>query len=126
MDVDSGAHFEYREWEVRVEVTGAGEAFSGRADLLRKGEHKCRLVLSTTRLDATAARLALGTKARNFIDNWISRNESGQSPFSGLGCIAATRTAPGAGRGSFGSHPAGRFLDAGGGPPPDVVGQSSA
>ena len=81
---DDHADFNYREWMVRVEVTGAGEAFSGRADLLRKGQHKCRLVLSTSRLDATAATLALGTKARDFIDDWMSRNETGPSEFSDL------------------------------------------
>ena len=81
---DSGAEFDYRAWVVRVEVTGAGEAFSGRADLLWKGQHKCRLVLSTSRLDAGAARLALSTKARDFIDDWMSRNEAGQSQFSDL------------------------------------------
>ena len=81
---DSGSEFDYREWLVRVEVTGDGEAFSGRADLRRKGQHKCRLVLSTSRLDAGAARLALSTKARDFIDDWMSRNETGQSRFSDL------------------------------------------
>ena len=84
MLTDSGAEFDYRGWVVRVEVTGAGEAFSGGADLLRKGQHKCRLVLSSSRLDATAARLALGTKARDFIDDWMCRNETGQSQFSDL------------------------------------------
>jgi len=84
MTTDSGANFEYREWVVRVEVTDAGEGFLGGADLLRKGQHKCRLVLSTSRLDATAARHALGTKARDFIDDWLSRNETGQSRFSDL------------------------------------------
>jgi hypothetical protein len=84
MLADGGGEFDYREWIVRVEVTGAGEAFSGRADLLRKGQHKCRLVLSTSRLDSTAATLALGTKARDFIDDWMSRNETGQSQFSAL------------------------------------------
>ena len=84
MTTDSGADFEYREWVVRVEVTGVREALSGDADLIRKGQHKCRLVLSTSRLDATAARLALGTKARDFIDDWLSRNETGQSRFSDL------------------------------------------
>jgi len=84
MLADTGGEFDYREWVVRVEVTGAGDAFSGRADLLRKGQHKCRLVLSTSRLDATAARLALGTKARDFIDEWMSRHETGPSRFSDL------------------------------------------
>jgi hypothetical protein len=84
MASDDHADFHYREWVVRVEVSGAGEAFSGRADLLRKGQHRCRLVLSTSRLDASAARLALGTKARDFIDDWMSRNETGPSEFSDL------------------------------------------
>ena len=35
MLTDSGADFEYREWEVRVEVTEAGEAFSGRTSFGR-------------------------------------------------------------------------------------------
>ena len=81
---DSGSEFDYREWLVRVEVTGDGEAFSGRADLRRKGQHKCRLVLSTARLDATAASVVLGAKARDYIDDWMSRNETGQSQFSDL------------------------------------------
>ena len=38
-----------------------------------------RLVLSTARLDATAARVALGTKARDYIDDWMSRHEIGES-----------------------------------------------
>ena len=70
---DGGVVFNYRKWVVRVEITGAGEAFSGRADLFRNGRHKCRLVLSTARLDATAAKLELCTKARDFIDVWMSR-----------------------------------------------------
>lgn len=84
MLADGEVDFDYCGWVVRVEVTGAGEAFSGRADLLRKGQHKCRLVLSTSRLDSTAARLALGAKARDFIDDWVSRNETGPSQFSDL------------------------------------------
>ena len=84
MLTDGGAQFGYREWVVRVEITGAGEAFSGRADMFRKGQHKCRLVLSTSRLDATAAKLALCTKARDFIDDWMSRNNTGESRFSDL------------------------------------------
>ena len=84
MPAENGAEFDYRGWEVRVEVTGDGRAFAGRADLLRKGQNKCRLVLSTSRLDATAAGLALGTKARDFIDDWMSRNETGLSRFSDL------------------------------------------
>ena len=83
MLTDSGSEFDYRGWLVRVEVKGAGAAFSGRADLLRKGQHKCRLVLSNSRVDATAARVALDTKARDFIDDWMSRNES-DSNFSDL------------------------------------------
>mgnify|MGYP001147638115 CR=1 FL=1 len=90
MLADGGGEFDYREWIVRVEVTGAGEAFSGRADLLRKGQHKCRLVLSTSRLDSTAATLALGTKARDFIDDWMSRNETNRSSRLCRGSISET------------------------------------
>ena len=49
-----------------------------------RGSTNAAWCLSTSRLDAGAARLALSTKARDFIDDWMSRNEAGQSQFSDL------------------------------------------
>ena len=69
---------------MRVEITRAGEAFSGHADLLWDGQQRCRVVLSTSRLDEAGAKLALGSKARDFIDDWMSRNDTGDSRFPDL------------------------------------------
>jgi hypothetical protein len=68
MPTDDNDDFEYREWMIRVGVTNAGKAFSGRADLYHKGEHKWRVVLSS--LDPSSAQLALCIEARDFIDAW--------------------------------------------------------
>ncbi|MDM0035693.1 hypothetical protein QTI33_26405 [Variovorax sp. J22P271] len=78
---EGDADFVYRNWIVRVEIEPAGEAISGHADLYWRGQHKCRVALATSRLDPTRARLALGTKARAFIDGWIARPHAGDSGF---------------------------------------------
>lgn len=78
---DGYADFDYREWVVRVEITSAGEAFSAHADLFWEGQHKCRMALSSSRLDERAARLALCAKARGFIDDWMSRTHIGETGF---------------------------------------------
>ena len=80
----SGSEFEYRDWLVRVETTGAGEAFSGHADLYLQSEHLCRVVLSTSRLDRPSAHAALCTKARVFIDEWALRDHTGNTDFQDL------------------------------------------
>lgn len=75
------SEFEYRGSVVRVEIESPGEAFSGHADLHWKGQQKCRVALTTPRLAPVSARLALCTKARDFIDNWNVVNGSGSSYF---------------------------------------------
>jgi hypothetical protein len=67
------ADFEYRGWLVRVETTLADEVCSGHADLLYAEVHRCRVVLTTSRLDLPSAQLALCSKARDFIDEWFQR-----------------------------------------------------
>lgn len=82
MLTEGEADFVHRDWIVRVEIEPAGEAFSGHADLYWQGHHKCRVALSTSRLDPTSARLALCAKARDFVDGWIARPHAGDSGFS--------------------------------------------
>ena len=84
MVVDDYADFEYREWLVSVEITSGGEASSGHAVLFLQGQQKCRVVLTSLRLNETETRLALGTKARDFIDDWMSRDHTGDTEFSEL------------------------------------------
>ena len=84
MGIYGGADFDYREWLVSIEITCAGEALSGHADLFWEGQQKCRVVLSSLRLNEAETRLALGTKARAFIDDWMSREHTGDTAFSKL------------------------------------------
>jgi hypothetical protein len=73
-DAPSATRFEYRGWLVEIEVTSADAGlFAGHADLRFDGSHKCRVTLATARLDSSAARWALDSKARDFIDEWTSR-----------------------------------------------------
>lgn len=73
-DSPSATRFEYRGWLVEIEVTAAAAGqFAGHADLRFDGAHKCRVTLATSRLDSSAARWALDSKARDFVDEWTSR-----------------------------------------------------
>ncbi|MGJ7506014.1 hypothetical protein [Variovorax sp. GT1P44] len=76
--------FEYRGWLVRVETTLADQVYSGHADLLCDGVHRCRVVLTTSRMDLPSAQLALCSKARDFIDDWCTRDHSGTTSFQEL------------------------------------------
>lgn len=62
--------FEYGGWQVHIEMTASGDAFSGHANLFLGGQPKCRLILASGRIDQPSARLALETKARRYIDDW--------------------------------------------------------
>ncbi|MDM0109792.1 hypothetical protein QTH97_33085 [Variovorax sp. J22R24] len=73
--------FEYRGWLVRLETTRADDVWSGHADLLYADVHRCRVVLATSRLDLPSARLALCARARDFIDDWSTRDHSGNTAF---------------------------------------------
>ena len=73
-DAPSANRFEYRGWLVDIEVTSADAGrFGGHADLRFDGTHKCRVTLATARADSSAARWALDSRARDFIDEWTSR-----------------------------------------------------
>ena len=81
---DRDADYEYRGWRIKVEASHVGNAYSGHADLYRKGQHKCRVVLTTSRLDEATARSALHKKACDFIDDWMTDHETGGSNFADL------------------------------------------
>jgi hypothetical protein len=83
--MDQANNFEYRGWRVRMEVTGIDTSFSGHATLFLDGEQKCRLVLATSRADRVAARWALDSKARDYIDDWHSKRHTGTTDFGELG-----------------------------------------
>ena len=83
--MDRANNFEYRGWQVRLEVSGSDAIFAGHADLSLNGVQKCRLVLATSRNDRVAARWALDSKARDYIDNWTLNLHSGTTEFGELG-----------------------------------------
>jgi len=76
--------FEYRGWEIHIEVIGKAEGFSGHADLRLKGEQRCLLVLATSRENRAASSATLGAKARDYIDDWTSRPHTGTTGFTPL------------------------------------------
>jgi hypothetical protein len=76
--------FEYRGWRITTKLEGADEVISGRADLHLNGAYKCRLLLASARRDRAGAKLALETKAKDFIDEWHSRDHGGESGFQEL------------------------------------------
>ncbi|WP_162593955.1 hypothetical protein [Variovorax sp. PBL-E5] len=84
MTTGDGSSFEYRGWWVSIETAASGEFFAGHADLRHRGEHKCRLVLSTSRADPATARWALDSKARDYIDAWSERQHTGDTGFQEL------------------------------------------
>lgn len=84
---DPANNFEYRGWQVRIEVTVNNNAFSGHADLLLDDVQKCRVVLATSRSNSTSARWALDSKARDYIDDWHTRRHTGETDFGELGAI---------------------------------------
>jgi hypothetical protein len=76
----------YEAWEIRVCLDGAvsdGQA-SGHADLWRDDEHKCRVALSGHFQDAASACDALERKAKAWVDDWKTRDRSGDSAFVSL------------------------------------------
>ena len=76
-DGHRGGKFEYRGWLVHIEVTGQGTGFAGHADLYLKGDHKCRVVRATSSSEHLSFQRTLEAKAREFIDEWLTRSESG-------------------------------------------------
>ena len=78
-------NFEYRGWLVSIEVTGGETMFSGHADLHLDGDHKGRVVLAAGRADQAAARWALDSKARDFVDEWVTRSQAGATDVGAFG-----------------------------------------
>ncbi|RZL92515.1 MAG: hypothetical protein EOP82_09990 [Variovorax sp.] len=87
MDEDGEVkRFAYEGWEICIcltEATAEGQA-AGHADLSRDGDHKCRVALSGRFPDAESACDALERKARNWVDEWNSRDHSGNTSFVNL------------------------------------------
>ena len=80
----TATHFEYRGWNVRLEVTGAGAEFAGHAQLEHDGKLQSTVTLDSPRADASSARWALDSKARDFIDAWKGKPRAGPSGFQEL------------------------------------------
>lgn len=84
MDTERIDTIEYRGWEIRL-VIGANDVdFGGHAELWLNGDHKCRIVLSSSRTAEVDARSALEDKARTYIDDWIARSHTGTTMFGEL------------------------------------------
>ena len=85
MDEDGEVkRFDYEGWEIRICLSAAlldGQA-AGHADLLRDGEHKCRVALSGRYPDAASASDALERKAKAWVDDWRSRDHTGDTGFA--------------------------------------------
>jgi hypothetical protein len=87
MDAERNDTVEYRGWEVRVLVQAGSDGsagFAGHAELWLNGNHKCRIVLASSRPAMADARSALETKAHAFIDDWITRAHTGTTMFGEL------------------------------------------
>jgi len=87
MDADRIDTAEYRGWEVRLAIGDADDGvagFGGHAELWLNGDHKCRIVLASSRTVEADARYALEAKARAFIDEWITRSHTGTTMFGEL------------------------------------------
>jgi hypothetical protein len=85
MDEDGEVkRFVYEGWEIRISLTAApadGQV-AGHADLWRRGIHKCRIALSGRFPDDASACGAPERKAKDWIDDWTSRDHTGNSGFS--------------------------------------------
>lgn len=77
--------FVYQGWEIRICLTpSVGDHAGGHADLWRDAVHKCRVALSGRYADEVQACDALERKARAWVDDWHSRDHTGQTDFADL------------------------------------------
>ncbi|RST53262.1 hypothetical protein [Variovorax sp. MHTC-1] len=78
--------FVYADWEIRVclSALGADGQTAGHADLWREGAHLCRVALSGRFADEAQACDALERKARDWVDDWSSRDHTGNTGFVSL------------------------------------------
>ncbi|OUL98427.1 hypothetical protein [Variovorax sp. JS1663] len=87
MDEDGEVkRFVYDDWDIRIclDAATADGQTSGHADLLLGGEHKCRISLSGRFAGADGACDTLERKARGWVDDWKSREHSGDTHFAAL------------------------------------------
>jgi hypothetical protein len=77
--------FVYADWEIRVSLSALADGHTaGHADLWREGEHLCRVALSGRFVDEAQACDALERKARDWVDDWRSRDHTGNTGFVSL------------------------------------------
>jgi hypothetical protein len=89
MDEDGEVkRFVYEGWEVRICLTVVNDGHEiqagGHADLWRDEVHKCRVALSGRFADEAETCDALERKARDWVDDWHSRDHTGQTGFADL------------------------------------------
>ena len=89
MDLDDATEvgrFDDGPWRVRIHVVPArldGPAAS-HADVYREGRHKCRLTLVGHRHEPASAVAALDQRARVFIEEWSTRDHTGDTGLAEL------------------------------------------
>lgn len=77
--------FVYADWEIRVSLSALADGqTAGHADLWREGAHLCRVALSGRFADEAQACDALERKARDWVDDWSSRDHTGNTGFGSL------------------------------------------
>ena len=78
--------FERDGWQVRVFIMGRLEsgAVTGYVDLYRSGEYKCRITTARHNSDEQLAVVDLREKALRWIEDWNSREHSGDTGFVSL------------------------------------------
>ncbi|MBT2321481.1 hypothetical protein J7E62_03790 [Variovorax paradoxus] len=87
MDQDGEVkRFVHAGWEISVclSVMGADGQAAGHADLWRDGAYLCRVALSGRFADEMQACEALEHKARDWVDDWNSRDHSGDTGFASI------------------------------------------
>jgi hypothetical protein len=72
------------DWTMSVDLDGFGESAAYFADLHRAGQPVCRLVVAGVKSEDEARRI-LAVKARLWINEYLSRPQSGATAFGTLG-----------------------------------------
>jgi len=85
-DVTEVSRFDEGPWTVRVHVvpTRRDGPVECHADVYREGRHKCRLTLVGHRHEPASAVAALEQRARVFIEEWSTRDHTGDTGLAEL------------------------------------------
>ena len=79
--------FRYKnEWEGHIHITGRNEQgiLAAHAELFRDAQFKCRIMVAQQFRDDKLATAALEEKAMQWMDDWNSRDHSGETGFTEL------------------------------------------